>query len=108
MMHGKFAFSAAGQTWMAWPTDVERNAVAVIDTTRREWFSRGSTLHAPDADEGDRAQFAHPAFRRARDAKNSRSGRARYPRPVPAPRDPAIRRPNRYPALAGDVESEEY
>jgi len=73
----EMGFAAAGQAWMAWPTDVEQTAVAVIARTRREWASRGNPSPAPDETDVDRAGFAHPLFRLALDANSSRSGRAR-------------------------------
>jgi hypothetical protein len=76
MRNGKMGFSAAGQAWMAWPTDVAQTAVAVIARTRQEWASRGDASSSPDEIDVDRTRIGHPLFRLARDAKTSSGRRA--------------------------------
>lgn len=58
-------FAAAGQAWMAWPTEIGQNAVAVIARTRDEWASRASVSSSPDEIEDDGTRFARPLFRLA-------------------------------------------
>ena len=77
MTDGEMGLSAAGQAWIAWPTDVGQTAVAVIAKTRLEWVSRGNASLSPDETDVDRTRFAHPLFRLSLDAKSSRSGRER-------------------------------
>ena len=71
---------AAGQVWMAWPTDVARTAVAVIEKTRLEWVARGNESRSSGETDVDRTRFAHPLFRLALNAMSSRSGRERVVR----------------------------
>ena len=77
MTDGEMGLSAAGQAWIAWPTDVGQTAVAVIATTRHAWALRGKASPSLDETDVDRTQFAHPLFRLALDANSSKFGRAR-------------------------------
>lgn len=70
-------FSAAGQAWMAWPTDVGQTAAAVIAITRHEWNSRGNGSPSPDEVDAGRTRFKRPLFRLVLDAQSSRPGATR-------------------------------
>ena len=103
MSDREFGIEATGQLWKAWPTDIARTAVAVIEKTRLEWVLRGNASVSSGETGVDRARFAHPLFRLALDAKSSRSGREQLfaPGPGAARSDNSLSEPMRCCPLVG-------